>query len=75
MAVAIHVVPDDNFDDWLVRDDQGHELGHYATRDEAELTAEPIARQLETKLIIHLPDGRTTCRSFAKSWIAKLFEC
>jgi hypothetical protein len=45
----------------------------YATRHEAELTAKPIARQLATKLFIHLPDGRTTCRNFAKSRIAKLF--
>jgi hypothetical protein len=43
-----------------------------ATRHEAELTAKPIARQLATKLFIHLPDGRTACRNFAKSWIAKL---
>ena len=25
-AAAIHVVPDDNFDDWVVRDHDGHEL-------------------------------------------------
>jgi hypothetical protein len=30
-AVAIHVVPDDNFDDWIVRADIGQEFGHYLT--------------------------------------------
>jgi hypothetical protein len=29
MAGAIHVVPDDNFDDWVVRDYKKHEFGHY----------------------------------------------
>jgi hypothetical protein len=71
MAVAIHLAPETiSRIGW---DDQGHESGHYATRHEAELTAKPIARQLATKLFIHLPDGRTACRNFAKSWIAKLF--
>jgi hypothetical protein len=31
MAAAIHVVPDDSFDDWVVRGDIGHEFGHYGT--------------------------------------------
>jgi len=34
-AVAIHVVPDDNFDDWVVRADIGQEFGHYPTREAA----------------------------------------
>ena len=36
-ATAIHVVPDDNFDDWVVRNDDRHEIGHYPTREEAGL--------------------------------------
>lgn len=43
-AAAIHVVPDDNFDDWVVRDHDGHEFGHYPTREVAEPAAEAIAR-------------------------------
>jgi hypothetical protein len=39
-AAAIHVVPDDRFDDWIVRDDAGGELGHYGTREAAEMAAE-----------------------------------
>jgi hypothetical protein len=38
-AVAIHLIPDDAFDDWVVRDDGGREIGHYPTRDAAELAA------------------------------------
>jgi hypothetical protein len=36
--------PDDSFDDWMARDDDGHQSGHYATREAAELAAEAIAR-------------------------------
>src|SRR3979411_1619818 len=43
-AAAIHVVPDDNFDDLVVRDHDGHEFGHYPTREVAEPAAEAIAR-------------------------------
>jgi hypothetical protein len=39
-AAAIHVVPDDNFNDWVVRDHDGHEFGHYLTREVAEPAAE-----------------------------------
>jgi len=74
MAVAaIHVVPDENFDDWVVRDDNGNELGHYPTREDAELAAQPIARELETRLVVHLPDGKRSSTNFAKGWLARLF--
>ncbi|MDR3486218.1 MAG: DUF2188 domain-containing protein [Bradyrhizobium sp.] len=60
MAIAaIHVVPDDSFDDWIVRCDIGDEFGHYPTREAAERVAEAIAQQRETELVVHLPDGRT----------------
>jgi hypothetical protein len=26
---AIHIVPDDNFDDWIVRGNIGQEFGHF----------------------------------------------
>ena len=71
-ASAIHVVPDDSFDDWVVRGDIGNEFGHYATREATELAAQAIARELETKLVIHLPDGRRRCESFTKGWLARL---
>jgi hypothetical protein len=73
-TAAIHVVPDDSFDDWIVRCDIGDEFGHYPTREAAERVAEAIAQQRETELVAHLPDGRTTCRRFAKGWLARLFR-
>ena len=47
-AAAIHVVPDDNFDDWVVRDHDGHDFGHYPTREVAERAAEAITRERGT---------------------------
>ena len=63
---AIHIVPDDNFDDWIVRGDIGQEFGHFPTREEAELAAEPLARKREAELIVLLPDGRMSRKSFKK---------
>jgi hypothetical protein len=59
-TAAIHVVPDDSFDDWLVRDENGGVFGHYGTREAAELVAQAIARKSGDELVIHLPDGRAT---------------
>jgi hypothetical protein len=73
-SAAIHVVPDDNFDDWVVRGHIGQEFGHFPTREEAELAAEPLARAREAELIVHLPDGRTNRKSFRKGWTARLIE-
>ncbi|MEA2553221.1 MAG: hypothetical protein QOJ65_1397 [Fimbriimonadaceae bacterium] len=36
-AVAIHLIPDEAFDDWVVRDDGGQEIGHYPTLRQAGL--------------------------------------
>jgi hypothetical protein len=66
-AVAIHVVPDDNFDDWVVRADIGQEFGHYPTREAAERVAQAIAQEREAELVVHLPDGKTSRTRFAKS--------
>jgi uncharacterized protein DUF2188 len=68
-SVAIHIVPDDAFDDWVVREDGGRELGHFPTREAAEVVAREIARKCEGTLVIELPDGRRECTSFAKSWL------
>ena len=71
-AAAIHVVPDDSFDDWVVRDDKGRELGHYPTREEAEPAAAAIARKCGGELVVHLPDGRTSRQKFANGWASRL---
>ena len=65
-AAAIHVVPDDSFDDWVVRDDNGHEFGHYPTREAAELVVQAIARKRGDELVVHLPDERTSRKIFTK---------
>lgn len=73
MRWTLHVVPDDSFEDWVVRTETGSELGHYATREAAELAAEAIARNQEIELVVHLPDGKTIDRNFAKNWFARFF--
>jgi hypothetical protein len=52
MSVAIHVAPDDAFDDWLVREEGGRGFGHYATREAAELVAQAIARKLANSIML-----------------------
>lgn len=69
---AIHVVPADNFDDRIARADVGTELGHYSKREAAELAAR--AQDQSVELVVHLPDGKTIRRNFAKGWAARLFS-
>ena len=71
--VTLHVVPDDTFDDWIVRDDGGRELGHYPTREAAELAAEAFMRDRGGALVIHFPDGRCEHRSLQRGWLARWF--
>ena len=73
-AAAMHVVPDDKFDDWVVRADIGQEFGHYPTREAAERVAQAIAQEREFELVVHLPDGKTSRTDFTKSWAARLFR-
>jgi hypothetical protein len=47
-----------------VRDERGHELGHYPTRQSAELIAEPLAQKLHGHLVVYLGDGRVSRESF-----------
>ena len=71
---AIHIAPDDDFDDWVVQDDSCQELGHFPTRESAELVARALAQKRGDELVIHLPDGRTTRQSFRRGWVARFFE-
>ncbi len=70
---AVYVVPDADFDDWIVQTDTGDEVAHYATREAAELVARQIAQERGIDLVVNLPDGRTTRKSFMKGWLSKLF--
>ncbi|WP_143046745.1 DUF2188 domain-containing protein [Bradyrhizobium erythrophlei] len=73
-AFAIHVVPGDNFGDWVVRADIGQEFDHYPTREAAERVAQEIARERDAEFVVDLPDGKTRRTRFAKSWAARLFR-
>jgi hypothetical protein len=66
-ATALHIFPDDSFDDWIVRDDSGRELGHYPTREAAELVAQALARKLESEIVVRLSDGRTSRTSVTRA--------
>jgi hypothetical protein len=68
---AIYIVPDDSFDDWVVQEEGGRKLGHYPTREAAEMVARVLAQKRGGELVIHLPDGRTSRLSFAKGWLAR----
>jgi hypothetical protein len=74
VKVAIYVIPDDTFDDWIVRGEGGREFGHYPTREAAELVAQAITRKLGGKLVIELPDGRRQCKSFARTPLGRLLQ-
>ena len=69
---TVHVVPDENFEEWIVCDESGRELGHFPTREAAELTAQIVARERRSDIVVHLPDGRTDRKTVARGWIARL---
>jgi hypothetical protein len=69
---TVHVVPNANFEGWIVCDESGRELGHFPTREGAELTAQTVARERRSDVVIHFPDGRTDRKTVAKVWIARL---
>jgi hypothetical protein len=73
-VASIHIIPDDSFDDWIVQDDSGRELGHYQTREAAELFAQPLAQKRGGQFVIHLPDGRTSHQDFARWWGSRFFQ-
>jgi hypothetical protein len=65
----IHVIPDDAFEDWIVREDGGRELGRFSTRDAAELAARAFLRRCGGAILIH----RCQYQSVEKSWLARWF--
>jgi hypothetical protein len=42
---AIHIAPDESFDDRVVPDDCRYELGHFPTRESAELAGRALAQK------------------------------
>jgi hypothetical protein len=57
----------------VVPDHDGQELGHYATREAAEMAAETIARKPEAEQIVHLP-LKERVQTFCEGWLAILQE-
>ncbi len=57
-TASIYIVPDDAFDDWIVQDEDGREIGHFPTREAAEMATNAIARERGAKIVVRLPDGR-----------------
>jgi Uncharacterized protein conserved in bacteria (DUF2188) len=66
MATAVRVVPDDSFDDWVVRGDVGHEFGHYPTREDAEQVAQAIAQAREAELPFTSRTDERTARALRR---------
>jgi hypothetical protein len=71
VVASILIYPNDSFEDWVVQEDGGRVLDHFASRETAELFAQGLARKRGAELVIQLPDGSTRHQSFAKSWIAR----
>jgi Uncharacterized protein conserved in bacteria (DUF2188) len=65
-AATIRVVPDENFDDWVVRPGVGQEFGHYPTREAAEGVAQAIAQERDAELVVQLPGWKNQPNAFCK---------
>jgi Uncharacterized protein conserved in bacteria (DUF2188) len=60
--------------DWLVREDGGGELGHYATRAEAHAVGHKLARKHSVELVMRDESGKVQRSLPRKGWFARLFE-
>jgi hypothetical protein len=58
-------------DDWLVRENAGRELGHYATQREAEDVGRLVARKRKAVLLVN---GRSdgSAEGASRGWFARL---
>ncbi len=73
MAHAVHVLSGED-NDWIVREEDGRELGHYPTKFEAEAVGYKVARKRKVELLIHGPSGEVERRSRpSRGWLSKLF--
>ena len=73
MPHAVHVLSGEH-NDWIVREDDGRELGHYPTKLEAKAVGHKLARKRKVELLIHDPSGAVERRSRpSRGWLSKLF--
>jgi hypothetical protein len=69
---AIHVLMSAERD-WLVREEDGRELGHYPTRREAEAVGHKLARKRGVELVVDDGRGRVQRSRPRKGLFARLF--
>ncbi len=73
MPRAVHVLSGEH-NDWIVREDEGRELGHYPTKFEAAAVGYKVARKRKVELLIHDRSGVVERRSRpSRGWLGKLF--
>lgn len=69
----IEVLPSGH-DDWIVREREGRELGHYPTAKVAKDVAEKLARKRRAQLVIYAGNGKVQSRSRpGRGWFGRLF--
>jgi hypothetical protein len=69
---AIHILPNGERD-WVVREVGGRELGHYATRAEAEAVGNKLARKRGVELVVQEASGKLRRSRPRKGWFARVF--
>jgi len=71
-ANAIHVLARGERD-WVVREEQGRELGHYPTRQAAEAVGNKLARKRKVELVVHDDSGKVERSRPRKGWFPRFF--
>jgi hypothetical protein len=61
-------------DDWVVREQNGREFGHYPSAQAAEAVGFKLARKKRVELLIYAGNGKVKRRSRPrKGWLRRLF--
>jgi hypothetical protein len=61
-----YVVSDVSFDDWIVRDHRGCELGRYLTGEAGDLATTAVVKMRAGEIIVHLPLEAQVSRTSVK---------
>jgi hypothetical protein len=73
MPHEVHVMPGSHFD-WIVKQENGREFGHYTDKAQAEEVGSKIARKRKVELLVHNRSGAIERRLRpTRSWLARLF--
>ena len=74
MPHGIHVLPGDH-DDWIVKEEEGREFGHYSEKTQAEQVGRKIARKRKVELLVHNRSVAIERRARpSRGWLARLFS-